>query len=263
MRIENQSEQCKFSETGTQNTSLLPSVLEFQNHFQFKQLGPEPKMLEFSSNIYGQASETICDAKDDKTGIYKNKNFDDSSRSLMANKANETDSSNFRSNFKAADDAAKAAFKEMYSSSQLQTAEYGARLYFDPKTKTYGYTGPNRFPEEGEKGYNEKLDPLTHAPIGEPPKGTVPHARLHTHVQDNGTTHGMRSLDPQPKSVSAKIISADHGDLFNLDPNRFSSGDLVNAKGEHVFSYVATPNGSILRYDPNTNRVSPAGSVEK
>src|SRR5271165_3041753 len=73
--------------------------------------------------------------------------------------------------------------------------EYGARVYYDPSTREYGYTEPHRFPTTGELGYQENLDPLTHAPAGIAPEGTTPIARVHTHVVDDGSEFGFRSMD--------------------------------------------------------------------
>ncbi len=270
MTFENRSEEHVPVDAVTSNPSLLPDMSEYRHLFSSRRPSHESTTslsLDFSSNIYGD-SETVHSedaqgkASDLMNDSLKTENFDKTA-SLMTDKVKGSDDSHFRSNFKDPDAAAKAAFKEMYASSQLQTSEYGARIYYDPKTKTYGYSLPERYPMEGEAGYQDNFDPQTHAPIGEVPSGMIPVARLHTHVQANKTAHGYGAIDPDRREVSAKMLSKDDGDQFNPDPNRFSPPDLVNAKREHVFSYLATPDGSILRYDPNTNKVSPAGSVEK
>jgi hypothetical protein len=240
-------------------STLLPSISDYQSVFQTKALtSPEPAFIDFSKPIYGRDSADRS-APSDSTVAHL------SSSETKAEKASAPDSDNFRSNFNTADEAAKAAFKEAYSSSQLQTAEYGARVYEDPITHKFGYTMPERYPSPGQPGYKDNLDPATHAPIPDAPPGKISIARLHTHVdvEDNGTEDGYQSLNPQPKSVSAKIVSGDPGDLFNKDPNRFSPMDLANAKNEHVSSYLAAPNGTMLRYDSKTGKVSPIGTVDK
>lgn len=265
MPLEHTSELIKSSENCHLNTSsLMPTILDFQNTFQLNnQARTEPAFLDFGNGLYGGSEDTLVADGATEVEPKSYRLAHESQRALESKTERATTPENFRSNYDTADEAAKAAFKECYRSSQLQTAEYGARIYKDPVTNKYGYTAPYRYPEPNEPGYQDNLDPLTHAPIPDVPPGMVPFARLHTHVVDNGTDFGMQSLDPQPKTVSAKIVSGDPGDLFNNDPNRFSPMDLTNAKNEHQSSYLATPNGTLLRYDSETGQVSPIGSVEK
>jgi hypothetical protein len=115
------------------------------------------------------------------------------------------------------DSAAITALQQINPTSISEDKEYAARGYENPDG-TYSVTDFNR----GNQASS------TPPPISSLPAGATNAARLHTHGGN----------DP----------------LY--DNEHFSPADMRNARNEGVPSYLATPSGTIQRYDPSTNRVT-------
>ena len=110
------------------------------------------------------------------------------------------------------DAAAKAAFAECWEKSKKENKEYAGRLYQNPDG-TWSYTAARRGTEAGSNPGDYPSD--------RPRKRG---GRYHTHGGDSNGKY---------------------------DDEHFSPQDKVNAQKEGVSTYVATPGGTIQRFDPN------------
>jgi RHS repeat-associated protein len=115
------------------------------------------------------------------------------------------------------DGAGTSAVLSINPTSIQQGVEYAGRVYKNPDG-SYSYTAPNR----------GTVASSSHGSIGSLPPGTTNAGLYHTH---GSATPGY-------------------------DNEHFSPQDRGNARREHVPSYLATPGGKVLKFDPNTGRVT-------
>ncbi|MGD0941559.1 MAG: DUF4329 domain-containing protein [Terracidiphilus sp.] len=122
-----------------------------------------------------------------------------------------------------ADQAGKTAVNNINPTSIKQDKEYAGRVYQNADG-SYGTTSPN------------KGDQASSRP-GEVPDGTANAGMYHTHG----------GPDPQ-------YDNEHFSDIHNADGTR--SGDIPFAQSEGVPSYLGTPSGQVLKYDPSTDSVT-------
>ncbi|WP_263377299.1 DUF4329 domain-containing protein [Granulicella paludicola] len=124
--------------------------------------------------------------------------------------------------YNSADAAGKTAVNGINPTSVQQNTEYAGRVYQNADG-TYGTTPPNR-------GDTASSQP------GAVPDGTANAGMYHTHG------------GPDPRYDNEHF-----SDIHNADGTR--SGDIPFAQREGVPSYLGTPAGQVLKYDPSTNSV--------
>jgi RHS repeat-associated protein len=168
-----------------------------------------------------------------------------------------------------ASDALQDAFNEIWPTSQLQNAENGASIYQNPDG-TYSYTPWQRFPFpwEEDPDHPSPFSPTDRAPAPAVPPGTRKICRLHTHHPNRDTNYGYAGGN----EVTGQIINNRDAESLMNNPNNFTQGgpdgqdDREAARRDPARegglpSFVGTPNGSILEYDPSTGETFRWGSI--
>ncbi|MBT9485299.1 DUF4329 domain-containing protein, partial [Sediminibacterium sp.] len=116
--------------------------------------------------------------------------------------------------------AAAKDFGKLYNDNSIrQNQEYGATIYktTDKNGNTYySYSVPNI-------GSNAKVG------VSPAPDGTTPVADIHSHAASTGVEYS---------------------------DNNFSSGDKRSNKSENKPGYLTTPDGSLKKYDPKTDKTT-------
>lgn len=113
--------------------------------------------------------------------------------------------------------AATAALKAIFPTSEDQLAEYGGRIYMNPDGKTYSYTTPVT------QGQNGSVDPDAGQGMGNRlPAGTTSAGEYHTH----------------PDTLAHCCAQ-----------NGFSGPDGERAVNQHIPTYIMTPAGTVFKLD--------------
>jgi RHS repeat-associated protein len=113
--------------------------------------------------------------------------------------------------------AATAALKAIFPTSEAQLAEYGGRIYLNPDGKTYSYTTPVT------QGQNGTVDPDAGQGMGNRlPAGTTSAGEYHTH----------------PDTLAHCCAQ-----------NGFSGPDGERAVTQHIPTYIMTPAGTVFKLD--------------
>ena len=113
--------------------------------------------------------------------------------------------------------AATAALKAIFPTSEDQLAEYGGRIYMNPDGKTYSYTTPVT------QGQNGTVDPDAGQGMGNRlPAGTTSAGEYHTHPDTLAHCCGQEG---------------------------FSGQDGQRAVNQHIPTYIMAPSGTIYKLD--------------
>jgi RHS repeat-associated protein len=127
--------------------------------------------------------------------------------------------------------AATAALKAIFPTSEDQLAEYGGRIYMNPDGKTYSYTTPVT------QGQNGTVDPDAGQGMGNRlPAGTASAGEYHTHPDTLAHCCGQEGFSGQDgqRAVNQHIptyIMAPSGTIYKLD-------------GTHSSNYMTAPQSS-------------------
>ena len=124
--------------------------------------------------------------------------------------------------FETADEAGKAAISYIDPTSIQHNREYAGNIYLNPKTGLYYFSEPV------EGTMNSSLPGLSPVPAGD----TIV-ATYHTHAGN-----------------------------FAVSDEYVSPGDIAKAAGSGKPSYVGTPEGKVLKYDPNRPSPSPCADLQ-
>ena len=135
--------------------------------------------------------------------------------------------------------AAAIDFGLFYNDNSIREGrEYGSSIYVV-------------YNRNGEKGYSYsipnvgKKDAVT---VSNPPMGYIPIADIHT--------HGRYQDDYHNKEFSG--LRDPHDRLFDINYKRNINGphNIGNSNNSKIVSYLVTPNGSLQKYDPATNKIT-------